>query len=144
MSASRFLEAQNKLINGKSTYKLAFEEITNHKKLNHWIWYVFPQLTGLGTSEYSKYYGINSLHEAESYMCDYVLLARYYRVCHALNEYENIDEIIRVFGALDAKKIHSSLTLFYLATHESFIKDLIDKFFEGHLDIDTLKLLEKK
>lgn len=142
MSLNRFLDAQNKQVYGKSMYEIALDEITNHRKVNHWIWYIFPQLEWLGISENSKYYGIKSLQEAESYVCDDVLRLRYYNVCCALNEYENIDELLRVFGRLDAKKIHSSLTLFYLATYENFIAELLDKFFDGFCDKDTLRWLK--
>ena len=75
---NRFLKMQNKY------YPLALKEIKRGKKKTHWIWFIFPQLKGLGFSDYSKYYGIDGINEAKAYMQDGVLRARLVEITQAL------------------------------------------------------------
>ena len=134
-SLDRFLEAQDRM------YSVALKELKNGKKRSHWMWYMFPQLRELGTSSMSYTYGISGLDEAKAYLAHPVLSERLYELCGALLEHKD-KKAYEILGDIDAKKLHSSMTLFALISKkESIFHQVIDAFFDGERDIDTLDLI---
>lgn len=132
----RFINAQER------TYEVALAEIKNGQKKTHWMWYIFPQLRGLGFSQMAYTYGIVDLNEAKEYLAHPILSERLIKITKALLDLnENDPEVI--LGDIDALKLKSSMTLFSLASEEgSVFYKTLEKFFEGSLDSDTLKLLD--
>ena len=134
-TVERFVKAQNLI------YPVALKEIRNGKKRSHWMWYMFPQLRGLGVSSISRYYGITGLDEAKEYLAHPVLSKRLYELCGALLEHKD-KKAYEILGDIDAKKLHSSMTLFALISKKgSIFHQVIDAFFDGERDIDTLDLI---
>ena len=107
-SLDRFKEAQ------KEAYQHAYEELSNGKKKTHWMWYIFPQILGLGYSTLATYYAIEDMNEAISYLDDEELYARLITLCQVLLEPDK-DNASKIFGRLDAQKLQSSMTLFSYA-----------------------------
>lgn len=134
---NRFLKMQNKY------YSLALKEIKKGKKKTHWIWFIFPQLKGLGFSDYSKYYGIDGINEAKAYMQDGVLRARLVEITQALENQEQTN-LPSIVGDVDSVKIQACMSLFYIATKESCFKQILIKYFNGKLHPETIKLLRMK
>lgn len=132
----RFIKPQNKY------YPLALKEIKAGKKQTHWIWFIFPQLKGLGISDYSKYYGIAGLDEAKQYMENDVLRARLIEITQALERKNK--PLVSIVGDIDAQKIHACMTLFYIATKENCFKNILIKYFNGYFHTKTIKLLKLK
>ena len=131
---SRFIEGQ------KDYYDIAFKEIKNGKKESHWIWFIFPQMRGLGFSYTANYYSIKSKMEAlEFYNNDY-LRNNLINITNAL--LENNNDIIDIVGYPDNLKIKSSMTLFYFVTNNIIFKNVIDKFFNGEFDDFTIRILD--
>lgn len=121
----RFLTAQN------STYTQALKELKAGKKLSHWIWYIFPQLRGLGRSDRSFYYGLTDLQEAQEYLAHPVLGSRLEACCQALLEHKN-QPIKEIMGAPDAIKLRSSMTLFAAASLPgSLFHQVLDTFYDS-------------
>jgi uncharacterized protein (DUF1810 family) len=134
-SLDRFLKAQ------EEDYETALSEIRSGHKRSHWIWYIFPQLKGLGFSSTSEYYGINGLSEAKSYMENAILRARLIEISEALLTLESSDAE-DVMGYPDNLKLMSSMTLFAeAAPEEKAFQRVLDKFFGGKKDQRTLKLI---
>ncbi len=132
---SRFLKAQ------QSDYGRALAEIRAGKKTSHWMWYIFPQLKGLGRSATSEYYGIRDLDEARAYLAHPVLGARLDEICRALLALDT-DNATQVMGWPDDKKLKSSMTLFDVATESSDVFQMVlDKYYCGKKDYRTLKML---
>ena len=98
-------------------YETALEEIKKGHKYSHWIWYIFPQLKGLGRSFMSEYYGIKDLKEAKEYLNHQILGQRLIEITECLSNLE-INDPIEVFGSIDAVKVKSCMTLFYQAASE--------------------------
>lgn len=134
----RFVKAQ------ESDYATALAEIINGRKKSHWIWYIFPQLKGLGHSYNSNYYGIADFDEAKAYMAHTVLGARLREISRALLELPKENTAREVFGGIDAMKVKSSMTLFYLATKEELFKEVLDRYYAGKVDSRTIELLRRK
>ncbi len=133
----RFVKAQ------ENTYDTALKEIQNGQKKTHWLWFIFPQLVGLGSSYYANYYGISGLEEAQAYMQHELLRSRLLEISNALLKVD--ENIIDIFGYPDCFKLQSSMTLFFLV--DSFIpvfQEVLEKFYEGKRDEVTLKLLYNK
>lgn len=135
MELTRFKEAQAK------DYATALSEIKNGRKLSHWMWYIFPQIAGLGMTETSKYYAIRDIKEATDYLMDEELGVNLTDICKALLALETNDARA-VFGTPDDLKLKSSLTLFDAvpATFPVF-GQVLDKFYSGQRDSRTLNLL---
>jgi uncharacterized protein (DUF1810 family) len=132
----RFVTAQ------KGTYEAALREIKNGHKESHWIWFIFPQMRGLGISRMSDYYGIGSLEEAKEYLRHPVLGPRLKEISEVLLKLssDNADEI---FGWPDNMKLRSSMTLFSEADAENRIfAGVLRKFFKGEKDERTLELIK--
>lgn len=136
MGLDRFKKAQ------ENDYEIALGEIKSGRKRSHWMWYIFPQLAGLGKTEISRYYAIKDIREATDYLSDAELRIRLIAICRALLELETNDPHA-VFGSPDDLKLKSSMTLFEAipATFPVF-GQVLDKFYGGKRDRRTLELLE--
>lgn len=131
----RFISAQ------RGSYAEALSEIGNGRKNGHWMWYIFPQLSGLGMSATSLYYGIRGIGEAKAYMADPVLGARLVEISSALLDIPT-DDPRAVFWYPDDLKLRSCMTLFKIAAPEQPVfGKVLDKFFGGVEDDMTLELL---
>ena len=131
----RFLQAQ------EGSYAQALAEMKRGRKESHWMWYIFPQLKGLGRSAMSEFYGISGMEEARAYLKDPVLGARLIEICNALLALEAKD-IVQVMGRPDDKKLKSSMTLFEAAApDEPVFGAVLDKFYGGERDSLTLEKL---
>jgi uncharacterized protein (DUF1810 family) len=124
------------------TYGHALAELRSGMKRSHWMWFVFPQLAGLGRSETARKYAISSLDEARAYIRHDVLGPRLREVAAAVASLEG-RSAVQIFGSIDARKLHSSMTLFGLAAPgESVFRDVLDRYFDGREDAGTGQLLE--
>lgn len=133
---SRFLTAQNSY----SQYKTALEEIRNGRKRSHWMWFVFPQLKGLGHSYNADYYGIAGADEARAYWLHPVLGDRLREITEALLLLDGLSAR-QIFGEVDAMKLRSSMTLFWKVTEEELFRKVLDKYYEGKMCDSTLEML---
>jgi hypothetical protein len=131
---SRFLEAQ------ELGYPIAREELISGQKRSHWMWYIFPQLRGLGSSAISQFYGITSLDEAREYLAHPLLGQRLRELTQILLGLEEC-QAEQIFGEIDALKLFSSLTLFDIAEPYGDFSRLLDKFFDGRRDTRTEEIL---
>ena len=137
MSIDRFLKAR------EGDYGVALREIRAGRKQTQWIWYIFPQLKGLGRSSTSEYYGIRDLDEAREYLAEPVLRMRLLEISEALLTLPSNDAE-DVMGFPDNLKLHSSMTLFALAEPSSTVfQRVLDKFFAGEMDEKTVELCGK-
>ena len=133
----RFVDAQD---NG-GAYDQALREIRAGQKRAHWIWFVFPQVAGLGRSAMSQFYAISGLAEAQAYLDHPVLGPRLLECARTLIQLRGSDAV-RVFGPLDAQKVHSSMTLFASADPgEKTFRQVLDRFFGGEPDEATTSRL---
>ena len=133
----RFIEAQ------KNDYSIALQEIMNGKKRSHWMWYIFPQIDGLGHSEVSKYYSIKNLHEAMAYIKHPVLGKRLHEISDASLRLKT-NNATEIFGSPDDMKLRSCMTLFAsLPGAEPVFDTVLKKFFAGIKDERTLKIIHK-
>ena len=124
-------------------YATALAELGNGRKTSHWIWFIFPQLSGLGRSPTAQHYGIASLAEAQAYLGHPVLGPRLHECLQALQSLPPTSAE-RIFGALDAMKFRSSLTLFRAADPaDAVVKAALDRWFDGREDEATLELLRR-
>ena len=133
----RFLEAQ------KSSYQDVVAELQAGRKTSHWIWYIFPQLKGLGHSWMADKYGIGSRAEARAYLAEPTLGRRLIEcvrlVCQAPNA-----SIVQILGRPDDMKFRSSMTLFALIQTDCDVyRKALDQFFDGQHDVLTERLLAK-
>ena len=128
----RFIEAQN------DSYDQALKEIRNGRKLTHWIWYIFPQIKGLGFSYNSEYYGITSLQEARDYLENELLRKRLFEITESLLMHKGKD-IESIMGDIDAMKLKSSMTLFDAVQPGSVFGEVLDEFYGGERCRRTLE-----
>lgn len=131
---SRFVEAQ------EGIYAAALAEIGRGKKRSHWMWFIFPQLAGLGRSATAQLYAIQSGDEARAYLAHPVLGVRY-RECVAAVQDLAASDPVAVFGSIDAVKLRSSLTLFEAVDGHPLFGAALDRWFGGERDARTLDLL---
>lgn len=132
---SRFIKAQER------DYEAALSEIRSGHKRSHWIWYIFPQVKGLGFSSTSEFYGIDGLEEAKAYIENDVLRERLIEISEALLGLESSDAG-DVMGYPDDLKLRSSMTLFAEAAPEiDVFQRVLDKFFDGKKDQRTIELI---
>jgi uncharacterized protein (DUF1810 family) len=133
----RFLEAQNQM------YLQALAEVRNGKKLSHWMWFIFPQLKGLGLSETAIFYAIADLEEAEAYLSHPVLGKHLIEISGALLQIEG-KTATEIFGTPDDMKMRSSMTLFSKVKDANpvFI-EVLQKYFYGSQDTYTEELLQQ-
>jgi uncharacterized protein (DUF1810 family) len=127
----RFVDAQ------AGVYPAARAEIHAGRKTGHWIWYVFPQLAGLGRSPMSQRYAISGLDEARAYLAHPVLGPRLLECCQALLIHEG-RSAEAILGSIDAMKVRSSATLFHRAApDEPAFRRVLDAFYDGSPDPRT-------
>ena len=132
-SLERFVVAQER------RYNSALVEVKNGKKVTHWIWYIFPQLKGLGHSNKSIYYGLDGIDEARAYLAHPILGTRLREITTAvLKSDKTADEI---FGGIDTIKLRSCMTLFNEVADDDLFGRVLLKCFEGKSDSKTLELL---
>lgn len=130
----RFVTAQT------PTYTAALAEIRRGAKRSHWMWFIFPQLIGLGRSTTARRFGISGLAEAVAYVDHPLLGPRYLQCVEALQDLTTSDPVA-VFGTIDAVKLRSSLTFFELARPLPLFAAAIDRWFGGDRDPLTLRLV---
>ncbi|HEY6537736.1 MAG TPA: DUF1810 domain-containing protein [Candidatus Dormibacteraeota bacterium] len=134
---SRFLDAQT----DGGTYLRAVEELRRGRKSGHWIWFVFPQLAGLGQSSTSRRFGISSLAEAAAYLRHPVLGHRLLECCQLLIQTKG-GTAEQILGTLDALKLRSSMTLFlHAAPERAIFRQVLERYFGGRPDPLTEELL---
>jgi uncharacterized protein (DUF1810 family) len=119
----------------------ALNEIKSGKKQSHWMWFVFPQIRGLGFTEYNVYYGIKDLQEAEEYLNDPILGKRLIEISQAVLS-QNGKTAIEIFGKPDHRKLKSSMTLFsQIPNTNPIFHKVLEKYFDGLHDDKTMSIL---
>lgn len=131
----RFVDAQARVIDRVRT------ELKAGRKMSHWMWFVFPQIKGLGHSDTARRYAIHSLEEARAYVGHPVLGPRL-RECTRLVLGASDKSIEDIFGYPDDLKFRSCMTLFAHASNEPCFRQALDKFFGGEEDAETVKRLQ--
>ncbi len=133
---SEFITAQDPI------YPTALAELRLGDKRSHWMWFIFPQVAGLGRSPMAQRFALQSLEEAKAYLADPVLGARYRECVAAVLPYAGRRSVHEIFGSPDDLKFHSSLTLFHRAVpEEPLFAEALQKFFSGREDQATLDRL---
>jgi uncharacterized protein (DUF1810 family) len=131
----RFVDAQ------AHTYDQALAELRGGEKRTHWMWFVFPQIAGLGSSGMAQRFAISGLEEARAYLSHPTLGRRLVECARALTDLDTADAR-QVFGPIDAQKLRSSMTLFALADpDEPVFRQVLDHYFGGELDEATTSRL---
>lgn len=131
----RFLDAQ------QGVYDQALTEVQNGRKYSHWIWYIFPQLKGLGMSYNAHYYGIDGKEEAAAYLAHPVLGKRLREITSAFLQLK-AQSAQDVFGSLDAMKVLSSMTLFNEVAPDDLFQQVIELYYQGKPDERTKMMLD--
>lgn len=132
----RFLKAQEKV------YAAALEELRAGRKETHWMWFIFPQVAGLGKSETAAYYAIADRAEATEYL-DHPILGQRLRECTEAVLAQADRTVQQIFGFPDDMKFHSCMTLFEEVDEAGGIfRKVLDKHFNGSLDLETIKHLK--
>jgi uncharacterized protein (DUF1810 family) len=131
----RFLDAQ------AQTYDQALDELRAGQKRTHWMWFVFPQVAGLGRSGMAQRFSLSGLPEARAYLGHPTLGRRLVECARALTDLDTADPV-EVFGPVDAMKLQSSMTLFaQAAPDEPVFREVLDHYFGGALDEGTTSRL---
>lgn len=131
----RFIEAQ------ENNYQDAVMEVRSGKKKTHWMWYIFPQISGLGSSEISKFYAIKDLQEAQLFLQHPILGQRLIDISKVLSEIKD-KSAHEIFGSPDDLKLKSCMTLFSsLKNAHPIFQRIIDQFFDGNKDDKTLQII---
>lgn len=134
---SRFITSQ------QTDYPTALAEIKSGKKTTHWIWYIFPQIKGLGRSAMSQHFAVENLEEARQFLAHPYLGANLIEISKALLELESNDPIAVMGSHVDAVKLRSSMTLFSIADEtQPVFQAVLDKFFGGEPDPLTISILK--
>lgn len=131
----RFLDAQDRI------YDTVLAELRDGAKQTHWMWFIFPQLAGLGRSVTARYYEISSFEEAREYLDHAVLGSRLRECVETLLPYASTKTAEQMFGAIDALKLRSSLTLFDQVEPHGIFAEGLAAFYASHADERTLALL---
>ena len=133
---SRFIKAQQR------DYQQALSEIRAGRKYSHWIWYIFPQIQGLGMSPTAQFYSINNIEEAKAFLADPYLGANLIEISEALLALDENDPTA-VLGYPDDLKVCSSMTLFKIAGEGKYpvFQQVLDKYYGGRDDYRTIELL---
>ena len=125
------------------SYADALAELKAGRKYSHWMWYIFPQIKGLGVSSTSEYYGITDIKEAAAYLADPILGAHMRELCEVLLSLPT-DDAYAVFGSPDDKKLRSSMTLFALAADDpQMFAAVLEKFYGGKRCTRTLDRIDR-
>ncbi len=133
----RFLDAQ------ENDYADALHEIKQGYKQSHWIWFIFPQMRGLGRSYMAEYYGISSIKEARAYLNHPTLKARLIEISTALLQHEGRSTAYEILGTIDAIKVRSSMTLFDHILPNAIFAEVLEAFYNSERDVMTLELLKQ-
>ncbi|GAB4020900.1 DUF1810 domain-containing protein [Spirosoma migulaei] len=135
-SLKRFLDAQD------TNYSRALAEIRNGRKQTHWMWYIFPQIAGLGVSETARFYAINDIQEASDYLEHPILGNRLVEIANAMLQIEG-KSANQILGNPDDLKLHSSMTLFSLLDQtDPVFQAVLGKYFNGIPDQRTLAIVK--
>ena len=133
----RFVIAQDR----DAIYQRAVDELRLGYKETHWMWFVFPQIAGLGQSKISQHYAISSLDEAKAYL-QHSVLGRRLIECTDLVARAPGNDPEQIFGDIDALKLHSSMTLFLRAAQDQpRFQQVLDRYFDGRPDTATDRLV---
>ena len=130
----RFVDAQ------EGTFATALAELRAGRKQSHWMWFVFPQIAGLGKSPNAQFYAIRSLREARAFIAHPLLGERYRQAVEALEEWAGSKDAVAILGEIDALKLRSSLTLFEAASGDPLFERTLHSFFDAP-DEQTLRLI---
>lgn len=133
---NRFISAQER------DYLIALSEIKNGSKQSHWIWYIFPQIKGLGRSYQSQFYGIANRQEAEAYLAEPTLNARLREITLALLEHKD-KSAVQILGHTDALKVKSSMTLFDAVSPNDIYAEVLNIFYKGQRCQRTIEYITK-
>ncbi|MDR3759445.1 MULTISPECIES: DUF1810 domain-containing protein [Enterocloster] len=133
----RFVQAQ------ADSYARALRDIKSGRKTSHWMWYIFPQLSGLGHSQTARYYAIRDRAEAEAYLAHPVLGKRLLEISSELLKLESSDATA-VMGWPDDLKLKSSMTLFSLVSREPVFRQVLEKYFRGEEDVYTVQAISRQ
>jgi uncharacterized protein (DUF1810 family) len=131
----RFVTAQ------ASTFAQALAELQEGEKRSHWMWFIFPQVEGLGRSETARYYGVADIAEARAYLAHPLLGPRLIEATEAMLSWTGKRSAEAILGQVDAKKFRSSMTLFEAAGGGEAFASALDAFHDGKRDENTLALL---
>ncbi|WP_420229151.1 DUF1810 domain-containing protein [Psychrobacter sp. ER1] len=133
-----FIQAQDAI------YSQVIEELTQGRKRTHWMWFIFPQVKGLGHSKMSRRFAIESLEQSKTYLQHEVLGARLIECAELLLLHPD-KSALDIFGSPDHLKLQSSLTLFALVSpnRKCVFSELLDQYFEGSYDINTINMLKQ-
>lgn len=135
---TRYLEGQ------KSTYNNALAEIQRGKKQSHWMWFIFPQIIGLGFTDYNIHYAIKNIEEAQEYYNHPVLGKRLIEITTAFLNNKNISAL-EILGKPDTRKLKSCMTLFsQIPNVSSVFQDVLYQFYDGEQDHKTLEILQNQ
>jgi uncharacterized protein (DUF1810 family) len=140
MDLTRYIEAQEK------QYAIALAEMKAGHKTSHWMWFIFPQIVGLGYSDVSKFYAIRNLEEAKAYL-EHELLGKRLREISNVLLLQDTDNANLIFGSPDDMKLHSCMTLFAIADEENpdnVFEKVLEKYFKGKYDKRTEEILEEQ
>ena len=133
---NRFVQAQ------KQDYAIALDEITQGQKYSHWMWYIFPQIKGLGRSHIAQKYAISNVEEAKAYLADSVLGTRLVECCEVLLNLDSSYTASEIFGFPDDLKLKSSMTLFAkVSEKDSVFHQVVNQYFDGEFDSKTIEIL---
>jgi uncharacterized protein (DUF1810 family) len=132
---TRFVDAQ------RAVYPNVLEELRDGRKRSHWMWFIFPQLAGLGRSETARFYAISGAAEAHAYLHNPLLSARLLECTRTVLEHSNRSAAY-MFGSPDDMKLRSCMTLFAtIAPEHTCFQDVLNRFFEGQPDAKSIALL---
>jgi uncharacterized protein (DUF1810 family) len=132
----RFVDAQD------GTFETALAELRAGRKRSHWMWFIFPQIAGLGRSPTAQFYAIRSRTEARAFLAHTVLGERYRKAVEAIKDWAGQKDAVAILGAIDALKLRSSLTLFEAVSGDPLLATALEAFFDGP-DSETLRLLSQ-
>ena len=135
-NVSRFIEAQ------ENTYSDALSEIRNGRKRTHWMWFIFPQIKGLGNTQMSVKYSINDINEAIFYINHPILGNRLKEITGELLKIKD-KSALDIFGSPDDKKLKSCMTLFSIVSQDSIFRQVLSRFFNSEKDGKTLDIIGK-
>lgn len=136
-SLQKFIEAQD---SARTGYATALQEIKQGRKTSHWIWYIFPQIQGLGHSYNARYYALKDIEEARAYLKNETLNHRLREITDALLSHKDKSAQSILVG-IDAIKVRSCMTLFDAISPNDIFKQVIDTFYNGKLDSRTLSII---
>jgi uncharacterized protein (DUF1810 family) len=133
----RFVQAQ-----AGGVYETALDEIRGGTKRSHWMWYIFPQVAGLGQSATAQFYAINGRKEAEGFLSHSLLGSRLHDCTLSVLAHDGKTDAVSIFGSVDAMKLRSSMTLFEAVTHrDAHFREVLEAFYDGERDQATLDRL---